>query len=116
MGKHRVLLLCDQPLLSESLEYILGQVEDVELLGSHVLGTHVPARLWEEVPDIVLLVEEDGEAESAASLMAQILELHPDLPIVRIGLTQNVIRLYTSRTLPARSADLIEAIRTLPAR
>ncbi|HBY92430.1 MAG: hypothetical protein M5U01_36475 [Ardenticatenaceae bacterium] len=116
MAKHRVLLLCAQALLGESLEHILSTVEDVELLGSRVLDAQLLARLFTEVPDIVLIAEEEGESESVATLIAQILEQYPDLPIARVGLMQNIIRLYTSRTLPARSADLIETIRSLPAR
>lgn len=116
MEKRRVLLLCVQSLLSESLENVLEQVEDVELIGPWVLDQNALARLSEGTPDIVLIAEEDGEGESVASLTAQILEQHPELPVVRVGLAQNVIRLYTSRTLPAHSADLIETIRSLPAR
>jgi len=116
MATHRVLLLCVQPLLGESLENVLSQVEDVELIGSRVLDAHLLARLAHELPDIVLIADEEGDSESGAALMAQILERYPDLPIIRVGLMQNFIRLYTSRTLPARSADLIETIRSVPGR
>jgi hypothetical protein len=71
------------------------------------------ARLAQGLPDILLIAEEEA-GESVTSLTAQVLERYPDLPVVRVGLRQNVVRLYTSRTLPARSADLIEAIRGLP--
>jgi hypothetical protein len=75
----------------------------------------VLSRLSEAAPDIVLVAEGAGrEGESVTSLFAQLLERYPDLPVVRISLEQNAVRVYTSRTLPARSADLIEAIRSLP--
>jgi DNA-binding NarL/FixJ family response regulator len=114
MEKRRVLLLCVESLLSESLERILGQLEDVELVGPWRLDADVLTRLPEDMPDIALIVQEAEESESVASLTSQILERYPDLPIVRIGLTENVIRVYASQTLPARSADLIEVIRSLP--
>jgi len=122
MGKRRVLLLCGQPLLSESLENILSKVEDVELIGPWVPDAQTLVRLSEGAPDIVLVAEEEGGRESAASLTAQILDHYPDIPVIRVGLAQDTLRLYTSRSLPpveftdARSADLIEAIRSLPAR
>ncbi|MFQ5593514.1 MAG: hypothetical protein ACE5HA_05135 [Anaerolineae bacterium] len=115
MKKRRVLLLCVETLLGESLERILGQLEDVELVGPWGLDADVLTQLHEDMPDIALIVQEGEESESAASLTSQILERYPDLPIVRIGLTENVIRVYASQTLPARSADLIEVIRSLPA-
>jgi DNA-binding NarL/FixJ family response regulator len=120
MDKRRVLLLCaslegthPQLLLGEALENILSKVEDVELVGAWALDDQALARLAQGLPDILLIAEEEA-GESASSLTAQVLERYPDLPVVRVGLMQNVVRLYTSRTLPARSADLIEAIRGLP--
>lgn len=115
MEKRRVLLLCVETLLGESLERILGQLEDVELVGPWGLDADVLTQLHEDMPDIALIVQEGEESESAASLTSQILEHYPDLPIVRIGLTENVIRVYALQTLPARSADLIDVIRSLPA-
>lgn len=115
MDKRRVLLLCSQSLLGEGLERILGGLEDVELIGPWVLESQVLSRLFEAVPDIVVVAEGEREdAGSVTSLTAQILESYPDLPVVRIGLEQNAVRVYTSRTLPARSVDLIAAIRNLP--
>jgi DNA-binding NarL/FixJ family response regulator len=120
VDKRRVLLLCaslegthPQLLLGEALENILSKVEDVELVGTWALDDQALARLAQGLPDILLIAEEEA-GESASSLTAQVLERYPDLPVVRVGLMQNVVRLYTSRTLPARSADLIEAIRGLP--
>ena len=115
MDARRVLLLQDQqPLLGELLEHILGGLEDVELIGPRALDPQVLSRLSDEAPDIVLIAEQEGKRDSVAFLITQILERYPDLPVVRIGLEQNTVRIYTSRTLPARSADLIEAIRSLP--
>jgi len=114
MDKRRVLLLCAHPLLGESLENILRKVEDVDLVGPWDLDERALTYLSQESPDIVVVAEAEGEDKSKVSLTSQILERFPDLPVVRVGLAQNVVRLYTSRALPARSADLIEAIRSLP--
>ena len=113
--KRRVLLLCTQPLLGDGLQAILGGLEDVELIGPLVLDAQALDRVAENKPDVMLIAEEGGESLSATSLTARILEHYPDVPVIRVGLRQDTIRLHTSRTLPARSADLIEAIRRLPA-
>ena len=115
MEKRRVLLLCAQPLLGEGLETILRKLEDVELIGPWAPTAQVLAHLSSQTPDVVLVAAE-AEHEEMAALTTQILKQFPDLPIVQIGLQENAVRLYTSQTLPARSADLIEAIRSLPIR
>lgn len=116
MDKRRVLLLSVQSLLSESLENVLSQVEDVELIGPWKLDGHALDRLAERAPDVVLVAEEAEECDNTASFTSQILERYPELPVVRVALGQSVVRLYTSQALPARTADLLETIRSLPAR
>jgi DNA-binding NarL/FixJ family response regulator len=116
MERRRVLLLWGHPLLSEGLENILGKVEDVELMGPWALDSFTLAQLSDEVPDIVLIAEQEDEHEAVAVLTTQLLERYPDLPVIHVGLSQNIVRVHTSRTLPARSTDLIEIIRSLPTR
>ena len=113
MKKKRVLLVCAQPLLCEGLEAILGRLEDVELIGPWVLDAQILARLFQEGPDIVVIAGEGGDG-SGPQLATQCLERCPDVPVIRIELAQIAVRLYTSRTLPAHSVDLIETIRQLP--
>ena len=116
MDKRRVLLLCAQSLLGESIEHLLRRVEDVELVGPCEMDDWTLTRLALDVPDIVLVVEDQGECESEAAVMSEILEGHFDLPVVRIGWKHNGLRLYTCRTLPATSAALMELICSTPAR
>ncbi|MCC6192342.1 MAG: response regulator transcription factor [Anaerolineales bacterium] len=116
-GKHkrRVLLLSTHPLLGDGLQVILGGLADVDLIGPLVLDAQALDRVPEISPDVILIAEEGGPASSAAALTARLLEQCPDVPVIRVGLRQDTIRLYTSHTLPAHRADLIEAIRRLPA-
>ena len=110
MDKRRVLLVCAQPLLGEGLEHILRGLEDVELIGPWGLDSGALSRLPQAEPDIVLIADGEG----VVSLIAHILERYPNLPVLHIGLEQNAVRMYTSRRLPTRSADLIGVIRGLP--
>ncbi len=114
LNKRRVLLLDTQPLLGKGLELILNQLEDVELIGPWDLDRPVLSRLAKQGPDIVLVAEDQEQSRRLTALIGRILERYPDLPVIRIGLERNRLRLYCSRSLPAHSANLIELIRSLP--
>ncbi len=109
-----MVLLGAESLLGEGLEHILRGLEEVELIGPWNLDPQVLSRLAQEAPDVVLVAGDEGEDQAVASLTARILDQYPDLPVVRVGLGQNTVRVYTAHTLPAQSADLIETIRSLP--
>ena len=117
-AQKRILLLCAESLLAKGLENILGPLKGVELVGPWAPEAAALERLTQDEPgdvfDLILIADSRGESEAA--LVAQIMEQHPDLPVARVGLDDNAIRLYTSRALPARRADLIELIRSLPVR
>ncbi|MDD5466375.1 MAG: hypothetical protein PHS96_01075 [Anaerolineales bacterium] len=113
--KTRVLLLYTRHLLGESLEKLLRDQRDIHLLGPWVLDAQAFSRVASQQPDLVLIAEDEAVPEQVARLTAQILETYPNLPVIHSTLTRNVVRIYTSQELPARSADLIEAIRALTA-
>jgi DNA-binding NarL/FixJ family response regulator len=115
MSKHRVLLVCSQRLFGESVETILRAEADVELIGPWELGEEVRARVAEASPSVVLIVDEDAQSAASARLTSALMEAYPALPIIRAGLTENVVRVYSTHILPARGADLLETIRHLPA-
>lgn len=116
MERQRVLLICSQSLLGESLERILSQDENVELIGPWQPNDQVPAQIFEVKPDVALVAQEDDAVQTISSLTAQILEQHPDIPVICVGLAHNVVRIYRSSALPARSRDLLDAIRRLTRR
>jgi hypothetical protein len=45
---------------------------------------------------------------------SRLLEAYPNLPIIVVKLDCNTLFIYTSHAVPARMADLIEAIRQAP--
>lgn len=115
MNKRRIVLLSEQDLLGESLEHTLNTAQDVDLIGSWTLDNRVLTRLSKDTPDILMIAEEEPPSEKVVRLTAQILEAFPNLPIIQVTLARNELRIYTSQTLPARSVDLIDLIRHLPA-
>jgi len=113
MERRRVLLLCARSLLGESLERLLRQEADVELIGPWELDGQAVARLSAHAPDAVLIAEGESRGESAAALTAQILERYPEIPVICVGLRRGTLRVYSSQTAPASAADLMETIRSL---
>ncbi|HRJ40868.1 MAG TPA: hypothetical protein PL105_03265 [Caldilineaceae bacterium] len=117
-AQKRILLLCGQSLLAEALQNIVEPLEGVELVGPWApeVATLEQIRQDEvgEAFDLILIA--DGRGESEAMLVGQVMGQYPDLPVARIRLDDSEIHLYTSRALPARRADLIELIDSLPVR
>lgn len=111
--KRRVLLICSQRLFGESLETILRRDDHLELLGPiEASGEALNTRLLELRPDAVIVVD---EGKTKTDPTASILQQFPSLPVIRAGLEQNVFRVFSAHTIPARSSDLVEAILNLPA-
>lgn len=115
MRRKRVILLCGQNLLGESLEHILANARDVELIGTWNFADVTVPHLAEKTPDLLVMTDGEFPMEQSTVLTAKILEFLPDLPIIRVALEQNVFRVYTSRILPARQTDLLDVINLLSA-
>lgn len=114
MLKRRVALLCGQDLLGESLEHTLRHFEDVEIVGAWALDDQIWSLLAAQTPDLLLIAEQEPPCEKSMQMTGQILDAYPNLPVIRVTLDQNFIHIYTTQTLPARSAELIDLIRQLP--
>lgn len=110
---HRVVLICSNRLFGESMERVL-RAGEVELIGPWDLSEDICARIGEVQPNVVVVADEDARGEESARLTTAIMEQYPELPVVRTGLTENVVRVHSTYILPARGADLLETIRNLP--
>lgn len=115
MEKRRVLLVCSQHLLGESLENVLRGAEDVELLGPWNMEESICTRIAETHPHVVIVADEDLQSDAVTHLATMIIEQYPDLSVIRAGLTENVFRVSSTHLLPARGVELLETIRGLPA-
>lgn len=109
-----MLLVCSQLLFGESMEIVLRAAEDVELIGPWELGEDVCQRIADARPNIVVIADEDPQDTAVTSLTAAIIEQYPELSVIRTGLNENVFRVFSTHTLPAHRANLLETIRNLP--
>ncbi len=118
MKKHHVALFYSQSLLGEGLQHLLSKLLDMNILGPWLIDESALQHLNTQLPDIVVIAVEsigeyDPHSHGAALLTAKILEKHVGLPVVQVLLEHDQVRIYNSHTIPARGADLIEAIRHL---
>ncbi len=114
METRRVLLICSNHLFGEAVEAILRTEPEVELIGPWKLGEARCAEIAEIRPSVVLIADEDAQSEASVTLTAALMETYPELPVIRLGLTENVGRVIFTHMMPARGADLIKTIRSLP--
>lgn len=113
MDNRRVALFSSKHLLGESLERVLIDAGGMEILGPWKIDQHALGRLSGNLPDVVIIAGEEQQSAAASALTTQILERFSNLPVVHVMLESNTVRIYSSDTRPARSSDLIDAIRTL---
>lgn len=106
-------MISSQHLFGESMETILRTETNVELVGSWNLNDpQISDQIQETQPSVVIIADETIYSETATKLTQSILEQYPDLSVVRTGLNENVFRIFSSYTVPARGADLLETIRS----
>jgi DNA-binding NarL/FixJ family response regulator len=113
MPKPRVLLICSQDLFGESVESVLRCATELELVGPWSLEEGIPSRIPEADLGVVVIADQDPTNEKAVHLATALMEQYPDLPVICTGLAQNMFRVFSTRTLPARSTDLLDSIHTL---
>jgi DNA-binding NarL/FixJ family response regulator len=114
MKKWQVSLFSAQKLFGEGIEQTLRGIEGLDICGHWPIDGQVIERLTTAVPDFVILMDEGASHEELSTLTAKILDRFPDLPVFRVTLEENQIRVYSSQLFPARSANLIDLIQNLP--
>ena len=65
-------------------------------------------------PDLGLIAEDEVLGAQTSGLTSQILEAFPNMTIIRVKQDRNFLLVYTSQSIPARMADLIDTIRQAP--
>ncbi len=115
MQKRRVLLICSEGLFGEGMETVLRAAEDVELIGPCSLHDGIGSQIEETHPNVVFIADEDSRSAEVNHLAQAIIEQAPGLSVICAGLTENVVRVFSTYLLPARGIDVLETIRTLPA-
>jgi hypothetical protein len=115
MNQHRVLLICQLPLLCEGVQHLIQGMDDVQLVTLDCVDPGlIESCLQDFAPATVLIATERADAV-ATRLIPDVLNHWPDISIIWIGLEENSLRVYTSQILPANSQQLTHAIRRMGA-
>lgn len=114
MTKRNVLLICDQHLFGESMQSLIQQENKLNLIGPWTFDDDICNRITGLNFDIVLIVGDDPNSKEVVEMTNTIMQHHPDMPIIRTGLTQNTFFVVETHALPASGAYLIAAILGLP--
>jgi hypothetical protein len=113
MEKRCVVIIYDQHLLGESLSCILANIADLDICLFWILDQDILSIIEKKPPDVLLVAEENSQVEISSLLIGRLFEKYPALPVIHIKLAEDVLQVFTSQSFPARSADLVEAVRRL---
>jgi len=114
MTRRRVLLLGQPSIFTNGVQKILEQAEDVELVGVALLETCQTNEISHFQPEVVVLIDEDGDQPVIEMCLARLLKSHPDLPVIVTSAAEDALYVYTSWRGGAQSPDLIAAITASP--
>lgn len=115
MEKRQVLLIHMQPLLGEGLCLIFEKLDEFKLVCIPYHDLPKTGADWMRFHPQVVLLAGEKEDDSATHLISCLLKQFENIPVVWVELETNILRLYTSHSLAANSADLFNAIRDLDA-
>ena len=110
MSRHRVLLLGSQSLLAAGIEDILKRQGDIEVLGPYAMTNDAVSHTKALGPDLVVIAD---ESPTDTALVALILQVHPELPIINVGLEESRVQIYKSERVAATAASFLATIRSL---
>lgn len=115
--KPRILLIATSNLFGESLEFLLRQANVVETIVTEEFRTFDetanPQWIANIKSDIVLLATDEATYQTGRQIASKILELHPEICIIHTDRSQNTFYIHSTRALPARVTNLLEAIRSI---
>jgi len=111
-----VILIPLQPLLSEGLQRIFQNLDDVELTSLPCADLKTIEECFSQKRPDMVVVAGEKEDDATTLLILRILNHYEDIPIVWVELESSSLRLYTSHSLNANSSELIRAIRENDAR
>lgn len=114
--KARMLLITTATLFGETIEFLLRQADVVETITTHSFEDFeqtADKKLLEIAPDIVLLATDEATYHTGRQIISKILETNPQICVIHTDRSQNTFYVHSTRALPARVNNLLEAIQNL---
>ena len=112
LHKRRVYILGNS-LLTTGILSVLEEDQQFIVLGCVATVEEAQLALHNQVTDALIVIDTDDQT---AVRLYPILAQDPDLPILRADISENHIRLVTSRNIEADPENLVAALAALPRR
>jgi hypothetical protein len=104
----RVFILTGHPLFAESVETLLREQPDLEVIGVGEITPQPSTQVFDAAPDVVLIVASGKEQER---IVSQLFHQLSGIKVVGLNLDDNRIRIYYQQLKVGRQVeDLVEAI------
>lgn len=111
MEKRQVLLIRLQPLLGEGLQRIFQAIEEIELICLDCTDLQTIDLCLTDLHPVMVLLAGEKEDDQSTHLISHLLRQYENIPVVWVELETTLLRLYTSHSLTANSAELIQTLR-----
>lgn len=112
MCAERVLILSDQPLFAQGVHALIQASDAAEVVGVEPCDEHAVETVRDLRPDIIIFEDTQG---SPSSLFPMLLDVLPNVRLIRLSLEKNVMRVYDEAQFTAAGAqDLVRALELVP--
>ena len=109
-SKARVLLVSEASLFEEAIEALLREEPGLEIVGRESDPRQAVGRIRDCHPDVVIVVDGEGETGLEAELLRLAREGFP-IRIVEVNLATNTVYVYSGRQQSVREAgDLVRTV------
>lgn len=116
-GKKRMLsifIVSSHLMFSRGLESLLGQDDELKVIGQETDTEQAIKQIKELHPDVVI-VYDDEERGISPSLIIEILKLHSGTRVISLNLQNNIFHVYqTVQKVARKPEDLFKAIKARP--
>jgi DNA-binding NarL/FixJ family response regulator len=110
VSNHRVLIVSDQPLFAQGVRTLVETRTRAEVIGTESYGVNILDCATRLQPDIIIL---GADRDAPPSLPLALLDISPNVRVIRLSLDGNVMHVYDGHRLAANSAeDLASSVDT----
>jgi DNA-binding NarL/FixJ family response regulator len=108
MDLRRILLISDHPLIAEAIRSLVEKNANLKVIGVEPPSEETLAKVRTLRPDIVVLCDDE---ESPSTACTSLLDVEPQMRVIRLATDGNTIHIYDGHQVAARNAqDLVDAL------
>lgn len=109
-----IFIVSSHLMFSRGLESLLGQDNELKIIGQETDVEQAIKQIKELRPDVVI-VYGDEERGISSSIIIEILKIHPGTKVIGLNLQNNIFHVYQAiQKVALEPEDLFKAIKTRP--